>query len=192
MVHTEELPAYQVARRQRIVDAARSLLEGQDYEQIQIRDVAATAGVALGTLYRYFSSKDHLYAAVLLAWAAGFDSPKGRRKAEQDPMRRLETRIRRALGAFEKRPQFFRVIMLLLGSGDPNAHALMQQFRTSLEDTLRADLAELDPEAAQDYAALIWGVMDHLLTRSIFHEHPMAESYRLNDRFMELLRLRFG
>jgi AcrR family transcriptional regulator len=187
-----ELPAHQAMRRQRIVDAARSLLEEQEYEQIQIRDVAATAGVALGTLYRYFSSKDHLYAAVLLAWGAGFTKPGGRRKADTDPWRRLQTRIRGALAAFEKRPQFFRLLMLLLGSNDPNANAVMDQFREFLENTVQADLAELDPEGAQDYSVLIWAVMNSVLTRSIFHERPMAEARRINDRFLDLLRLRYG
>jgi TetR/AcrR family transcriptional regulator, cholesterol catabolism regulator len=183
-----ELPAYQAARRQRIVDAARSMLEAQPYEQIQIRDVAATAGVALGTLYRYFSSKEHLYAAVLLAWGTGFE---GRGDAGAGPLRRLEARTRGALTAFERRPQFFRLLVLLLSSSDPNATALMDTFRQSLEGTILADLKELDPDAADDYAVLVWGTINHLLTRSIFHEVPMTEAYRVNDRLMGLLRARF-
>jgi AcrR family transcriptional regulator len=178
-------------RRQRIVDAARSLLEKQAYEQIQIRDVAITAGVALGTLYRYFSSKDHLYAAVLLDWSAGFTKSIGRGKADDDPWRRLQTRIRRALVAFEKRPQFFRLLVILLSSADPNANALMDQFREFLEGTVQDDLAELDPDGAQDYSVLIWAVMNNLLTRSIFQDRSMAEARRINDRFLDLLRLRF-
>ena len=43
-----------------------------DYERIQVKDVADEAGVALGTLYRYFNSKDHLFALALLDWASGF------------------------------------------------------------------------------------------------------------------------
>jgi TetR/AcrR family transcriptional regulator, cholesterol catabolism regulator len=183
-----ELPAYQAARRQRIVDAARSMLEAQPYEQIQIRDVAATAGVALGTLYRYFSSKEHLYAAVLLAWGTGFE---GRGAAGAGPLRRLEARTRGALTAFERRPQFFRLLVLLLSSSDLNATALMDTFRQSLEGTILADLKELDPDAADDYAVLVWGTINHLLTRSIFHEVPMTEAYRVNDRLMGLLRARF-
>src|ERR1700738_360366 len=38
------------------------------YDAVQMRDVAATAHVALGTIYRYFSSKDHLLAATLVEW----------------------------------------------------------------------------------------------------------------------------
>jgi TetR/AcrR family transcriptional regulator, cholesterol catabolism regulator len=56
------LPEDQRARRQRIVDAARQLMITVDYGKIQVKDVAEEAGVSLGTLYRYFNSKDHLFA----------------------------------------------------------------------------------------------------------------------------------
>ena len=186
-----DLPAYQVARRQRIIDAARALLEERDDEQIQVRDVATAANFAVGTVYRYFSSKDHLYAAVLHAWGSRFGdvsrSPHG-----SDPLQRLETRMRKVLESFEKRPRFFRVLMLLLGSTDPNAIALLRQFRESIQGLVQADLAELDPEGAADDAVLIWAVLSNLLTRTMFYGASMADAYRINDRFTEMLRLRFG
>ena len=61
-------PAQQ-ARRDRIVDAGLALLAERDYDKIQVKDVAEEANVALGTLYRYFSSKEHLFAEVLVRWA---------------------------------------------------------------------------------------------------------------------------
>ncbi len=67
---TAGLTAKQRARRERVIDAALTLLESRDYERIQVKDVAEAASVALGTIYHYFSSKDHLFAEVLLKWAA--------------------------------------------------------------------------------------------------------------------------
>src|SRR5664280_408848 len=62
----------QQARRQRVVDAAMSLgLEG-GYESVQMRDVAARADVAMGTVYRYFTSKDHLLAAAVAPWGGSW------------------------------------------------------------------------------------------------------------------------
>ena len=64
----------QQARRQRVIDAAMALgLEG-GYEAVQMRDVAAKADVAMGTVYRYFTSKDHLLAATLVHWVELLDS----------------------------------------------------------------------------------------------------------------------
>ena len=192
----EGLPAYQVARRQRIIDAAWSLLEKQEYEQIQVRDVASAAGFALGTVYRYFSSKEHLYAAVLHAWGAGFGKTTRNGEFEHDPLRRLEVRMRSVLAAFEKRPQFFRALVLLLTSNDPNAKALLEEFRGSIEGLVQADLAELDPQGAADDAVIVWAVLSSLLTRTFSSQAPngfsMADAHRINDRFIEMLRLRFS
>ncbi len=68
--HRERLTAKQVARRARVVDAALELAAEGGYDAVQMRDVATRAGVALGTIYRYFSSKDELLAAALVEWAA--------------------------------------------------------------------------------------------------------------------------
>jgi AcrR family transcriptional regulator len=60
----------QAARRERVIRAALELGAEGGYDAVQMRDVAARAGVALGTIYRYFSSKDHLLAAVSAQVAA--------------------------------------------------------------------------------------------------------------------------
>src|SRR5262249_62140274 len=69
------LPPGQQERRRRIVQAAIDLLEQGEYEAIQMRDVAQAAGVALATIYRYFTSKEHLYPPALLEWAPDFPAP---------------------------------------------------------------------------------------------------------------------
>src|SRR5215216_6479800 len=67
-VDPQTLTARQFARRERIIRAGQTLLQERALDQIQVRDVAARADVALSTVYRYFASKEHLFAAVFLAW----------------------------------------------------------------------------------------------------------------------------
>jgi TetR/AcrR family transcriptional regulator, cholesterol catabolism regulator len=62
----EALTPNQAARRQRVIDAAMKLASEGGYDAVQMRDVGKEAGVALGTIYRYFASKDHLLAACQL------------------------------------------------------------------------------------------------------------------------------
>ena len=50
----------QAARRRRVIDATLQLAAGGGFDAVQMRDVAAEAGVALGTVYRYFESKERL------------------------------------------------------------------------------------------------------------------------------------
>src|SRR3954449_9495585 len=54
--------------RRRAVTAARSLAEEGGYEAVQMRDVVRRSGLSSSTIYRYFTSKDHLLAAVCVEW----------------------------------------------------------------------------------------------------------------------------
>jgi AcrR family transcriptional regulator len=58
-------PASQLARRERILDAAVELAGEGGYDAVQMREVAERADVALGTLYRYFPSKVHLLVTAM-------------------------------------------------------------------------------------------------------------------------------
>src|SRR5881227_2236162 len=59
------IPASQLARRERILDAAMELAAEGGYDAVQMREVAERADVALGTVYRYFPSKVHLLVAAV-------------------------------------------------------------------------------------------------------------------------------
>ncbi|QDF71265.1 TetR/AcrR family transcriptional regulator [Mycobacteroides chelonae] len=52
------------ARRREILDAGRAVLRSGGLAGMQMREVARRAGVALGTLYTYFATKESLYAAL--------------------------------------------------------------------------------------------------------------------------------
>ncbi len=59
----------QAGRRARVLQVSMSLASQGGYDAVQMRDVAAQAEVALGTLYRYFSSKDVLLISGLASWS---------------------------------------------------------------------------------------------------------------------------
>ncbi|MEO3784727.1 TetR family transcriptional regulator [Actinocorallia sp. B10E7] len=54
-------------RRERILRAAVRIGAEKSLERVQMHEVAKAAGVAIGTLYRYFPSKLHLFTAVMAA-----------------------------------------------------------------------------------------------------------------------------
>ncbi|TDD94255.1 TetR family transcriptional regulator [Actinomadura rubrisoli] len=54
-------------RRRRILRAAARIGGEKSLERVQMHEVAKAAGVAIGTLYRYFPSKIHLFTAVMAA-----------------------------------------------------------------------------------------------------------------------------
>ncbi|MGU3583164.1 TetR family transcriptional regulator [Rhodococcus sp. C26F] len=62
----EPSSAEQHARYGRIIDAAAQLGAVKELERVRMQEVAELAGVAIGTLYRYFPSKTHLFVAVMV------------------------------------------------------------------------------------------------------------------------------
>ena len=156
------LPAGQQERRDRIVHAAFALLERGEYDAIQMRDVAREAGVALATIYRYFTSKEHLYAAALVEWAADYPT-RGRPAADQvSNEAQLRALMRRAVRAFEHYPQMMRVEIVLESSTDPNARALFDQFAGNNRRALMDALSSADADTA---AAIVETVNSVMVTR---------------------------
>ncbi|KAF0958874.1 hypothetical protein MLGJGCBP_08002 [Rhodococcus sp. T7] len=66
--------APQRERYQRIVAAAMELASEGGYDAVQMRAIADRAGVALGTVYRYFPSKNHMLVMGLLMVFEGMRS----------------------------------------------------------------------------------------------------------------------
>ena len=62
---TERETARHAARYDAIIEAARALASESGLAAVQIMPVAARAGIAAGTVYRYFPSKDDLVAALV-------------------------------------------------------------------------------------------------------------------------------
>ena len=56
----------QRARYDRIIASAKELATEGGYDAVQMRAVAERSGVALGTVYRYFPSKNHLLVVATL------------------------------------------------------------------------------------------------------------------------------
>ena len=60
-------------QRQRILDAAREVFFRDGFMQANLDEVASLAGVAKGTLYRYFENKADLYVAILVENGQAFE-----------------------------------------------------------------------------------------------------------------------
>src|SRR5262245_30546401 len=119
-IPTVTLTKSQVARRQRVIRAAMELGAEGGYDAVQMRDVAQRGQVALGTIYRYFSSKDHLLAAALVEWVNDLEQrvslrpPKGNTIADN-----MVDILRRATRAMEKEPELSAAVVTALSSPDP-------------------------------------------------------------------------
>lgn len=183
-----DLPAAQRERRQRIVRAAIELLEVGEYDTIQIRDVAERAHVALGTLYRYFTSKEHVYAAALVEWSSDFRprSKPGAGDGETDEQR-LRALMKRAIRAFEVRPQMMRAEVVLESSSDPNARLLFEQFAAQNLAAMKAAVQNMNPQDAIAVIETANSVMANRLRSWALGRCTIADVDRAVQRTLDLI-----
>lgn len=96
----------QTQRRKRIVQTAAALAVRGGVEAMQMRSVAERAGVALGTLYRYFPSKMDLVVAVVTEELDLLESGIVRRPPTADtPARRAVDVLLRATRGLMREPE---------------------------------------------------------------------------------------
>jgi AcrR family transcriptional regulator len=134
---SEDLSGAQRARRGRLIAATVALMVEHDYDAIQMKDVTASANVALGTTYRYFSSKDHLFAEALCSWCVEFGLDEEKIPAGTSSVR-LKAGYRAVAQAFARHPPIFRHILALQATNDPIAAEVFNQLATNtIENFLR-------------------------------------------------------
>ena len=110
----------QAARRRRVIDATMELAAGGGFDGVQMRDVASEAGVALGTVYRYFESKERLLLEANLEQVDALrvlladHPPTGNTAAD-----RVVDVLRRATRTQTRRPEATAAMVRALGSARP-------------------------------------------------------------------------
>ena len=135
----------QAARRDSVLQAAIALASTGGYDAVQMRDVAGKARVALGTLYRYFSSKDHLLVSCLGQWTREFQQRIALRPPTGDsPADRVVDVLQRAARALEKSPNLMAAFvtgLTSLSGDDPvglaeatEVYGLLREFVTLAMD----------------------------------------------------------
>jgi AcrR family transcriptional regulator len=109
----------QADRRRRVIEAAVQLASEGGYELVQMRDVAARANVALGTIYRYFESKDQLLGAALVEWATALEKRlTSRPPVGANPTEQVVDVLRRASRAVERNQKLSSALITAIASPD--------------------------------------------------------------------------
>ena len=135
-------------RSRRIVATAVELAEQGGFEAVRLRDVASHAGVALGTLYRRFRSKEDLLLAAL-----EIEMEELERRIVQKPPRGATTELR-VMSFFSivtkalcRRPNLTRALLRSIASGEPELTARVAAFHTRMSNLITQSLR--GPEAAR-------------------------------------------
>jgi TetR/AcrR family transcriptional regulator, cholesterol catabolism regulator len=150
--------AAQRERRQRILDATLALASRGGYDAVQMRTVADRAGVALGTLYRYFPSKIHLLVSGL---AREFE--RNQEKLDRiaipgdtayDRMLFVLARLTRAM---QREPMLTEAMTRAFMFADPSAAAEVNTVARLMERMLTRAMHEGEPTADEIAIARVIG-----------------------------------
>jgi len=105
---TVQSASHDPAKRVRLIASAAALFSRVGFDQANVDDIAANAGVAKGTVYLYFANKSDLFLAVLSELKEQSDAGQFAAGADDQPEGVLRRLIRRQLALAAASPDLFR------------------------------------------------------------------------------------
>ncbi|UNS96817.1 TetR family transcriptional regulator [Streptomyces tubbatahanensis] len=119
LTQSPPLTERQEARRSRILHASAQLARRGGFDAVQMREVADSSHVALGTLYRYFPSKVHLLVATMQDQLQHMHETLHKRPPEEmEAAARVAKTLMRAFRALQREPQLADAMVRALNFAD--------------------------------------------------------------------------
>ncbi len=134
------------------------LAEEGGFEAVRLRDVAAHAQVALGTVYKRFRSKEDMLVAALALQVSqmerltSFEPPIG-----DSPLERVDALFTTLTQALVRRPNFSRAVLRAVASGEPALADKVLRFHSRTTAMISAALRGTDdaPQMPADHALMM-------------------------------------
>jgi len=131
-----------------ILEAAERLFLRVGYHDAKMADLAEAAGVAVGTLYKYFASKEEVFASLAARGREQVFAILSESAALDDPGERLRAIVERVFGYAEERGALFAVYVQLgalteshiRSMGGPDCDQSFGEFVTSLQSVFIAGM----------------------------------------------------
>lgn len=164
-------------KRERIIQAASALFGGRDLSLVRMEEVAARAGVAKGTVYLYFHSKEDLYFSILATRLSllldGLDQAF---REQEDPRVRLRKFLVHSSMFLLKYPDFFRMMRkedARFADASPGTEVEVEPLRARLRDLLRClltrgmEAGRIRPMPVEMTADLVFGALEGTVRRCL-------------------------
>ncbi len=132
-------------RSRRILEIAVELAEEGGFDAVRQRDVAARAGVALGTLYKRFPSKEGILVAAL-----EMETEKVVRRLLSQPIpgdtpeQRVENLFRTITRGLCKKPNLAKALIRAMSTGEPELTEKVASYHTRLKEVIARTLCSGD------------------------------------------------
>jgi TetR/AcrR family fatty acid metabolism transcriptional regulator len=170
---------------QQIVDAAVRVFARNGYYNSRVSDIAREAGIASGTIYLYFKTKDEILVTLFREkMAAWVENVRAAIASEPDAVARLRRLVALHFEVLEGDPDLAEVVQVELRQGHKffrgaSAHEVSAYFaliQSLLEEGMAAGLIRADVPA-KIATKMLFGAMDQVATSWVLGKR----GYRLTD-----------
>jgi len=131
----------------------------QSHTQTQMRDIAEASGLALGTVYRYFPSKELLLASVFETWCEGYWGMLGVASEGQVNVDRLIDIAHRSVQAYIDEPNILEMLIALQSSTEPAIKEKLAAINRRAAQFFLDNLHGLPEAAAAGIVDIVFSVM---------------------------------
>ena len=172
-------------RPQQIVDAAIRVFARAGYYNSRVSDIAREAGIAAGTIYLYFKTKDEILVTLFREKMAEWVASVRREVAdERDPVAKIRRIVALHFGVLEKNPDLAEVVQVELRQGQKffrgasarEVSAYFELIGGVLEDGIASGQIRKDVPV-KIATKMLFGAMDQLATSWVLGKR----TYRLTD-----------
>lgn len=152
----------QAERRARVIESAMQLAREGGYDAVQMREVSARADVALGTIYRYFSSKDEILAEGLVNWVEQLRERLARRpRRGATPVEQAVDAMRAAARVDDEAAPMLRALMTSMSSPTTTVAVSSTRLHALMEGIVREAIGQpapagIDVDGVCHVVAQVW------------------------------------
>jgi TetR/AcrR family fatty acid metabolism transcriptional regulator len=176
-------------KRERIIAAAATLFGDKGYHNTTTAEIAESAGVAAGTIYIYFSSKEELLVAVFEEFlGVHMDRLREGVARETGPEAKLRRLLKLGLELMEQNPDSARIFLSQLRQSTSMIKMVVKRSSRAYKDIIEGVLEEGMREGfcrqmnVRGTASMLFGAYQSLVLDWVADDC----SYRLSDQSDEL------
>lgn len=183
------------ARKQRIIDAAISVMQEYPMEEVTVRKIATKAGLTTGAIYHHYKNKDDLLFDVmkqslqfthrLAESVKNQNHKKGRELLEE-----IVTEVGKRLSKSEEQKLYILLLMDTVARNHPVKKKYEENYRAIIDNTaqLFEESFELKNEKYQrNVAALLVAAMDGIAIQQSLDVLPDNQE-RMTETFVSFFR----
>jgi AcrR family transcriptional regulator len=152
-----------------------------------MRDISEASGLALGTVYRYFPSKELLLASVFETWCEGYWGTLGIASEGQVNVDRLIDIAHRSTQAYIDEPNILEMLISLRSSSEPAIREKLSAIGQRAAQFFIDNLHGLPEAAAAGVVDIVFSVMQAKLGLWVADQITTEQVYEDIEKTVRLL-----